>query len=125
MRSIRRNIYCFPSLNAQFLTTKGRFNLTFQDNERFLKIMPVQRRTTARWNLHVDDAESPIGVRPCDSDRVGAPDEADMRKAATLIRLGMEERAAQIIRGNFRCYVLHFFFVRFFVVLVCDIEEAR
>jgi hypothetical protein len=55
------------------------------------------RRTAARWDMHVDECVFAGGVVASDKDRIGVPDEAEVRKAFVFIWSSDSEVSLQVV----------------------------
>jgi hypothetical protein len=62
MRSICWNVGRFPSSHYAFLSSKNGLQFTIEENESFLKVVAMGRRTSARWHVHVNQAMQAGGV---------------------------------------------------------------
>jgi hypothetical protein len=95
MRSVGGNVQCLSRTHHRFLAAKGCLHLAFQENESFLEVMPVRRRTATRRYVHVDDAEASIGLLARHRDGVGVTHQTDVRK---IVRLSVGETSLGIVR---------------------------
>jgi hypothetical protein len=90
-------VSCFQ---ARFLTTERRLHFTFQNNESLLEVVAMGRRSTSRWNVHVDHAEFARCFRAGDGDGVGVSDQTNVRKSFLLIDLSKRQISLQVVGGN-------------------------
>src|SRR5450755_2299265 len=101
MRRIRRNVHGLAGAHDGLRTAEGRLDLPLEKNERLLEIVPMRRRSTARWNVHVDDAEVAGSVVASKQDRVRVTDESDVRQLR-VAAASEHERARETIGGEWR-----------------------
>lgn len=78
MRRVGRDVNGLALFHDRLRSTKGYFDFTIQENERFFKVVPVRRRTTTRRDMHIDKAEPSTRVLSAQNDRVGVSDQSDM-----------------------------------------------
>ena len=102
MRRVGRDVEGRSCSHDQFFAAKRRFNFTFEDGKRFLKVVTMIRWATARRNVHVNEAITTVSVVASEQDGVGVPDDTDMSKARVVIRIRNQYIAEEIVRGDRR-----------------------
>lgn len=80
VRRVRGDVDGLAGSHGRFHSSKGSLDLAFQDDERFLEIVAVRRRPTARRNIHIDQAIASIRIFPGEEDCVGVPHQRDVRQ---------------------------------------------
>jgi len=60
--------------------------------------MAMWRRTTARWNEHVDQAITAIGIISGQQNGVGVPSQTNVRQVLVFVRPGHHQIPLKIIR---------------------------
>jgi hypothetical protein len=68
------------------LATEGELDRALEDGEHLLEVVTVGRRAAAWRDVHVDERVLAGGVVAGHQDRVGVPDNAEVRK--TLVAVG-------------------------------------
>src|SRR5437764_12314642 len=86
MGRVRRNVNGFPRVHNGLLAAEVRFDLAFEDCERFLKVMPMRAWPSARRNHHINKAIAPIGVIARPKNRVGVSHYSYVWHTLVLVR---------------------------------------
>ena len=73
-----------PAWTVDFFAPEGGFHLAFEEDEGILEVMPVPRRTTARRDVHVDDAKTFSSLLAGHGDGVGISYQSDVREVVGL-----------------------------------------
>lgn len=97
MRRVCGNMYRFAGSHSALLPAKGRFHLAFEQNKGLFKVVTMQRRSAAGWDVHVDQAETARSCLPWDSNRIGIANQADVRQILISIRPSQRKSAVKII----------------------------
>ena len=96
MRRVRRNVDGLSRHYKRFAASKISLNLSFQNNERFFKVVPMRRRSAARRHMHVNQAESAGSVFARQKNCVGVSDKTEMRRIR-IVRSRNEEISRCVI----------------------------
>jgi len=86
VRRVGGNVAGLARPGSRVHAPESKRHLTFQQNERFLEIVTVRRRTASWWDVHVDHAEPSGGIVTAQKDRVGVSSDADVAQALILPR---------------------------------------
>jgi hypothetical protein len=83
--------------HSRFSAQEGCFHLTFEQDKSFLEVMSMRWRSATRGNVHINDAEAPIGLLAGHRDGVSIADRTDVRE---VVGLRQREIAFWAVRWN-------------------------
>jgi hypothetical protein len=83
------------------LASESQLHLTLEHGEHLLEVVTVRRRTTAGWDVHVNECVSAGGVVARNQNRIGVPDEAKVRKAFVFVWSSDGEVSLRVV-GRYR-----------------------
>jgi len=98
MRRVDGDIDGFACLYNRFFAAKGGFNLTFQQDECFFKVMAMRRRAAARRDVYVNQAVAACRVFAREKKRVSITHNTKMRQTLVFVRLCKREMPLKVIR---------------------------
>jgi hypothetical protein len=65
-------------------SSKGSLDLAFENDEGLLKVVPVRRWPSTRWDMHVDKAEASRCVLSRQKNGVRVPNQPDVRQVPII-----------------------------------------
>ena|ERR1035438_4517533 len=100
--SIGRYVDGLACVDNGFLAAECSFDLSIQDDERFLKVVAMRAGASARRDVHVNHAETAFRVVSIDGDGIGIADETDVGVFPVMVRIGKGQVAIEIVGRNRR-----------------------
>jgi hypothetical protein len=97
VRCVGRHVYGLACLCNEPLSSETELYLALEHGEHLFKVVTVRRWAAAGWNMHVDECVFAVGIVPTDKNRIGVPDEAEMRKAFVFVWPSDGEMALRIV----------------------------
>ena len=86
-----------PARTVDFLPRKVASISPSRQDKSFLEVMSMRRRSATRGNVHINDAEAPIGLLARHRDGLSIADQTDVRE---VVGLRQREIAFEAVRRN-------------------------
>jgi hypothetical protein len=97
VRCIRWDIYGFARSQHYLRATEGCLEFAFEDDERFLEIVPVRRGAASGRNMHIDQAELARGIVARKENRVCIAYHAEVANIFPGVRSRGGEFPAEVV----------------------------
>jgi hypothetical protein len=98
---VGRHVNGLPGLGHEVLATEVELDLAVEDGEHLLKVVTMGRGAATGWDMHVDEGVLAGGVVTGHQDRIGVPDNAEVRKIVVLVGSCDGEVSLQVV-GRYR-----------------------
>ena len=102
MRRVGRDAQGLTCTHGRFFSAEGGFDLTFQEGEGFLEVVPMRRRTAPGRNMHVDEAIATVSIGARKQNGVGIADKSDVGQAFVGIGPRDLETVFEVVGGKRR-----------------------
>ena len=84
VRRVSRDVNCLALSYNRRPTSEGSLDLTLEQDEGLLKVVPVRRWSAARWDMHIDQAEASSRVFASEKGGVGISYQSEMRQVLVV-----------------------------------------